>query len=91
MPMYKLIICSNNYSDTSASLWEFNRDESPMNNNGNPVNVAMNNSSLFKYKSNILWKPTAANNNGKLTNAKIFVPLKYLSNFWKSLETSLIK
>ena len=91
MPMYKLIIYSNNYSDTSASLWEFNRDESPMNNNGNPVNVAMNNSSLFKYKSNILGKPTAANNNGKLTNAKIFVPLKYLSNFWKSLETSLIK
>ena len=91
MPMYNLIQYSDNYSDTSGSLREFNRDESPMNNNGNPVNVAMNNSSLFKYKSNILGKPTAANNNGKLTNAKIFVPLKYLSNFWKSLETSLIK
>ena len=71
MPMYNLIQYSDNYSDTSGSLREFNRDESPMNNNGNPVNVAMNNSSSFKYKSNILGKPTAANNNGKLKNAKM--------------------
>ena len=32
MPMYKLIECSNNYSDTSGSLWQFKRDEQNMNN-----------------------------------------------------------
>ena len=47
MPMYNLIGYSDNYSDTCRGLWEFNRDESPMN---KPVNVAANNSSPFKYK-----------------------------------------
>ena len=32
MPMYNLIECSNNYSDTSGSLWQFKRDEVPDNN-----------------------------------------------------------
>ena len=27
MPMYNLIECSDNYSDTSGSLWQFKRDE----------------------------------------------------------------
>ena len=32
MPMYNLIEYSNNYSDTSGSLWQFKRDEVPANN-----------------------------------------------------------
>ena len=39
MPMYNLIEYSENYSDTSGSLWQFKRDEQNMNNNGNPDNV----------------------------------------------------
>ena len=31
MPMYNLIECSNNYSDTSGSLWQFKRDEKSIN------------------------------------------------------------
>ena len=27
MPMWNLIECSDNYSDTSGSLWDFKRDE----------------------------------------------------------------
>ena len=27
MPMYNLIVYSDNYSDTSGSLWQFKRDE----------------------------------------------------------------
>ena len=27
MPMYNLIECSDNYSDTSGGLWNFKRDE----------------------------------------------------------------
>ena len=46
MPMYNLIEYSDNYSDTSGSLWHFKRDEQNMN-NGNPVNVTTANSSSF--------------------------------------------
>ena len=53
-PMYNLIEYSDNYSDTSGSLWQFKRDESPTNDRGNSVNVAIANSSPFKYKSRTL-------------------------------------
>ena len=78
MPMYNLIEYSNNYSDTSVSLWQFQRDESCINNPGNPDDVSTNNSPSFEYKSSILGKPDY---DGVLKNVKIAVPLKYLSNF----------
>ena len=40
MPMCNLIEYSDNYSDTSESLWQFKRDKSPIN-NGNPDNVSV--------------------------------------------------
>ena len=43
MPMYNLIKYSDNYSDTSRSLWEFQRDESPVTNAGNLDNVSTTN------------------------------------------------
>ena len=49
-----------------------------MNNNGNPADVNTADSSLFKYKSNILGNPAA---DGELKNAKIAVPLRYLAIF----------
>ena len=51
MPMYNLIEYSNNYSDTSGSLWQFKRDESPLTNDVNLDNVSVDNSTSFKYKS----------------------------------------
>ena len=39
MPMYNLIEYSDNYSDTSKSLWQFGGDEQNMK-NGNPANVS---------------------------------------------------
>ena len=89
MPMYNLIEYSVNYSDTSESLRQFKRDESPVNNNGNPGNVSVDNSSSFKYKSSFLNSLTAADN-GVFKNVKTAVPLKYSSNFWRSLEMPLI-
>ena len=88
MPMYNLIEYSDNYSDTSGSLWQFKRDEQNMN-NGNPANVTTANSSSFKYKSSF-FKPLRAADNGVFKDVKIAVPLKYLSNFWRSLEMPLI-
>ena len=37
MPMYSLIECSDNYADSSGSLYQFKRDKSPMNNAENPL------------------------------------------------------
>ena len=48
MPMYNLIEYSENYSDSSGRLYQFKRDESPMNNAGNTLNVAFR-------KSNGRW------------------------------------
>ena len=45
MPMYNLIEHSDNYSDTSGSLWNFKRGE--MLNNGNVTND--DNAPSFKY------------------------------------------
>ena len=62
-----------------------------MNDNNNPLNVALDHSVSFKYKASLLGKPTDADGNDRsLKNAKIVVPLRYLSNFFRSLEMSLI-
>ena len=66
------------------------RDESPMNNDGNPLNVALNSSSSFKYKASLLGKATDADGNDRSKNTKIVVPLKYLSIVFRSLEILLI-
>ena len=87
MPMYNLIEYSDNYSDTSGNVWQFKRDEVPANN----ADLTINNSQSFKYKAALVGK-TANHNDGKssVKDAKIVVPLKYLSNFWRSLEMPLI-
>ena len=62
-----------------------------MNNAGNLLNVALDNSTSFKYKASLLGKTTDADGNDRsLKNTKIVKPLKYLSNFFRSLEMTLI-
>ena len=83
MPMYNLIEYSYNCSDTSGSLWQFKKDE--MIDNADVTND--DNAPSFKYKASIIddtW------DNGRKNGVKIVVPLKYLSNFWRSLEEPLI-
>ena len=89
--MYNLIEYSDHYADSSGSLYQFERDESPINDAGNPNNVALDNSTSFKYKSSLLGKADDADDNDRsLKNTKIVVPLKYLPNFFRSLEVPLI-
>ena len=91
MPMYNLIEYSDNYANSSGSLYQFNRDESPMNNGGSPNNVALDNSTSFKYKASFLRKaPDADGNDRSLKNIKLVVALKYLFNCFRSLEMPLI-
>ena len=63
-----------------------------MNNAGNPNNVAFDNSTSFKYKASLLGKATHADGNDRSLKKykKLVVPLKYLSNFFRSLEMPLI-
>ena len=79
MPMYNLIEYSDNYAKTSGSLWQYFRDEPDDNN--------IEDSESFKSKIKITGK-TPNNNNEK--DVEIMVPLKYLSNFWRTLEMPLI-
>ena len=83
MPMYNLIEYSDNYFDTSGSLWSFKRDE--IDNNVNVTND--DNAPSFKYKAS---NTGDTDNNGTKDGVKIAVPVEYLSNFWKSLEMPLI-
>ena len=79
MPMYNLIEYSDNYTKTSGSLWQYFRDEPDDNN--------IEDSESFKAKIKIAGK-TPNNDNEK--DVEIMVPLKYLSNFWRTLEMPLI-
>ena len=78
MPMYNLIEYSNSYSKASGSLYQFCGDE--------PNNI-ITSSEWFKFKSKFLDN---TNNNASIINVKIAVPLKYLSNFWRTLVMPLI-
>ena len=73
MPMYNLIDNSDNYQDSSATLYQYKRDEPPDDINNN---LTVNNSSSFKYKINLLSNPEV-NNNVATLNVKVAVPLKY--------------
>ena len=91
MPMYNLIEYSDTYWDTSESLWQFKREESPVTDTGNPGDLTTDNSSSFKYKSSLLKEKIITEGQTRVfKGVKIVVPLKYLSNSWTSLEMPLI-
>ena len=90
MPLYNFIEYSDNHSDDSESLWQFKRDEQNMINE-NPGALTTDNLLSFKYKSSLLKEKMITGGQTRvLKGVKIAVPLKYLSNFWRSLEMPLI-
>ena len=82
MPMYNLIEYSDNYAKTTGSLWQYFRDD-----DGDGDDVDIEDSKSFKSKEKITGK-TPNNDNEK--DVEAMVPLKYLSNFWRTLEMPLI-
>ena len=48
MPVHNLIEYSDNYADSSGSLYQFKRDESPINDAGNPNDLDLDSSTSFK-------------------------------------------
>ena len=61
MPMYNLIEYSDNYSETSGSLWQLKRDE--IIDNAHVTND--NNAPSFKYKANLIGNTVADGANRK--------------------------
>ena len=87
MPMYNLMEYSDNYQDSSATLYQYKRDEPP---EANAVaDLTVNNSSSFKYKVELLGNQVL-DGNITIRSVKAVVPLKYLSNYFRSLELPLI-
>ena len=87
MPMYNLVEYSDNYQDSSATLYQYKRDEPPE--DRAVADLTADNSSSFKYKVSLLGNPVLDGNITK-RSVKVVVPLKYLSNFFRSLEMPLI-
>ena len=88
--MYNLIEYSSNYSETTGKLWFHSKDEAT---DFNADIVNGNNFKSFKYKAKLLGNAVAQTDNTAneiLKNATIALQLKYLSNFWRSLEMPLI-
>ena len=73
-------------------LWQFKKDEVADGNADLAVDDnGIFNSQSFKYKAALAKKTVNADGrNSFVKNMKIVLPLKHLSNFWRSLEMLLI-
>ena len=90
IPMYNLIEFISNYPEKIGSLWFYSKDKATNLN----AYIANNNFKPFEYKAklsgNAVAQPAPNGANEVLKNATVVVSLKYLSNFWKTLEMPLI-
>ena len=87
MPMYNLMEYSDNYAKTTGSLWQYCKDIPARNNNNEIVVFTGNNlTDSFNFKAKI----TGQTGDDGTKDVEIMVPLKYLSNFWRTLEMPLI-
>ena len=90
MPMYNLLEYSKNDKEMTGSLWSYYRDE--------PTNPLSSNSKSFKYKNNITGNTynIGATEEGYDANkvdkneTEVAIPLKHLSNFWRSVNIPII-
>ena len=87
MPMYNLIEYSDNYAKTTGSLWQYCKDIPALNANHEIIIFAEGNlTDSFNFKAKI----TGRTGNNRTKDVEIMVPLKHLSNFWRTLEMPLI-
>ena len=82
MLMYNLIEYTDNYSKTSGSLWQYCKD------NNNAIANLINNNLTDSF--NFKLKMKGQTGNGGIQNVETMVPIKYLRNFWRTLEMPLI-
>ena len=100
MPMYNLLEYSKNYNKTTGSLWNYYRDEpsDPVSSNsesfkyktnitGNPYNI---DEKITDDDGNEVDNPRYDASKVGKNETEVVIPLKYLSNFWRSLNIPLI-
>ena len=91
IPMYNLLEYIKNYEKTSGSLFNYYRDEPSETTIGagnNAINISIRNSKSFDYKTEIIGSLDAGKDEKE--DVTIAIPLKYLGNFWRSLDIPLI-
>ena len=91
MPMYNLLEYSDKYSRTSGSLRNYCKDKvkDSANEDNDANNFIINSSKIktsksFEYKTKLIG--STPNNDYRLHTA-VVVSLRYLSNFWKSIDS----
>ena len=87
LTLYNLIEYSDNYVKTTGSLWQYSKDIPARNVNDGIIVFNLNN---FTDSFNFKVKFTDQTRNNGKKDVEIMVPLKYLSNFWRTLEMPLI-
>ena len=92
--MYNLIEYSDDYSKISRSLWQYCKEIPAVDDDEDIVDFnGVNATDSFNFKWKITGQTAANNNNGNIAGSvdvEIVIPLKYLSNFWRTLEMHLI-
>ena len=89
MPKYNLIEYSDNYAKTTGSLWQYCKGIPARNsNNNNAIIIFAENNLTDSFNFKVKFTGQTGNNGTKYV--EMMVPLKYLSNFWRTLEMSLI-
>ena len=91
IPLYNLLEYSKNYEKTLGSLFNYYRDEpneAEIANDNGAINISIRNSKSFDYKTEITGSLDAGEDEKE--DVTIAIPLKYLGNFWRSLEIPLI-
>ena len=88
MPMYNLTEYSDNYSKATGSLWRYCKEIPAVNNEGKTAEFdGATATDSFNFKT----KTSGQNdNNRRIDNVEIMIPLKRLSNFWRTPEMPLI-
>ena len=89
MPMYNLLEYSKNYIKTSGSLWNYYRDKPSSSIDDENIIHSILNSESFDYRANFVEDGVTHNNLLK-NDVKVVVPVKHLSNFWRSLNIPII-
>ena len=86
MPLSNLLEYSKNYSKRTGSFWNYYRDK-PNSGANNNIYYSIKASKSFDYKASITGKLESNNIENEV---EIVVPLKHLSNFWRTLDMPLI-
>ena len=86
MAMHNLLEYSKAYSKTSGSLWQHYKNEPVLDNNNNNIDFPYDNKNSISFK----FKRQIQTENGGTKYFEIMVSLKSQTNFWRTLEMSLI-